>query len=187
VASAVPAGATINSVALTLNLSRTNPGDPPSTIELHRLTKIWGEAGSNSGDPGGAGAMSQTGDVTWIHTFYNTSTWSTPGGDFSSTVSASKSVSTLGANAWGSTPQMVIDVQQWLNTPSSNFGWIVIGDEGTSGSAKRFDTKENVSASIKPMLTIDYTAVPEPGWLGTFGFVGVALGRASRGARRRRD
>src|SRR5262249_2116087 len=47
----VPAGATINSVSLRLNMDRTRSG--AQTVELHRLTADWGEGTSTGGGPGG--------------------------------------------------------------------------------------------------------------------------------------
>ena len=41
----IPAGATINSVSLTLNVSNTMAG--PETVELHRVFADWGEGGSD--------------------------------------------------------------------------------------------------------------------------------------------
>ena len=49
---------------------------------------------------------------------------------------------------------MVADVQSWLVNPASNFGWLVLGDESGSGTAKRFDTRESASP---PVLTVEYT------------------------------
>src|SRR5262249_31170847 len=89
---------------------------------------------------------------------YNTASWTNAGGDFVSTVSASTSVGGVGSYTWGSTDQMVTDVQGWLDTPSSNFGWIVLGNETTASSAKRFDSRENSTAANRPTLTIDYTS-----------------------------
>ena len=66
-----------------------------------------------------------------------------PGGDFSSTVSATQAVDGNGAYVWGSTAQMVADVQGWLDSPAANFGWIVLGDEQQSTTAKRFDSRQN--------------------------------------------
>jgi hypothetical protein len=43
---------------------------------------------------------------------------------------------------------MVADVQSWLNSPGSNFGWLVLGDESVAGSAKRFDTRESASPPV---------------------------------------
>ena len=40
----------------------------------------------------------------------------------------------------------------------TNFGWILIGNEGSSRTAKRFDSRENTSL-VRPQLTVDFTAV----------------------------
>ena len=63
IAGTIPAGSTIDSVVLTLNMSRTNTGG--QTIELHKLTADWGEGNSNSTVGGGRGASAQSGDATW--------------------------------------------------------------------------------------------------------------------------
>jgi hypothetical protein len=50
---------------------------------------------------------------------------------------------------------LTADVQSWFNTPASNFGWVIVGAEGSGGgTAKRFDTRENANP---PVLTISYT------------------------------
>ena len=48
---------------------------------------------------------------------------------------------------------MVADVQGWLDNPASNFGWLMLGDESTNLTAKRFDTRESTSP---PVLAITY-------------------------------
>lgn len=156
----VPASAIINEVTLTLKVTReANVGAQDSLTKLHRLTSDWGEGSSNASSPAGEGAASTTGDATWIHTFYSGSTWATAGGDYSGTVSASENLTTDNAFFdWGSTAQMVADVQSWLDTPSSNFGWILIGDESTSKTAKEIASSENVTTTDRPSLVIDYTA-----------------------------
>src|SRR4029453_9322572 len=97
--------------------------------------------------------------VPWAPRFYHTVFWTTQGGDFSATVSASQSVGAIGNYTWSSA-QMVTDVQTWLDTPATNFGWLVLGDESTSVTAKRFDSRETVTP---PVLTIQYTSsTPTP-------------------------
>ena len=160
--SALPPGAVVTAAQLTLNLSRSSPSGP-STIQLHRATRNWGQGPSNAGDPGGSGAAAQMLDATWFEPFYLTPgvPWTTPGGDFSATVSASVSVNAIQAYTFGSTPQMVADVQGWFQNPTSNAGWLLTGDESVGGTAKRFDTKDNSIASFRPSLLITYN-VPEP-------------------------
>jgi FtsP/CotA-like multicopper oxidase with cupredoxin domain len=153
----IPAGSTITNVVLTLHLSRET-NNTGQTVALRRLLADWGEGTSNSdGDGGGGGgAPATSGDATWIHRFYNTIFWASAGGDFSGTVSAATSVSGIGDQTWSSA-QMVMDVQSWLDNPSGNFGWILVGNEAANETAKRFDTKENGNANNHPVLTITYT------------------------------
>lgn len=162
VAAAVPAGSTITSVALTLYMSRSNAGN--LTVTLHRALASWGEGTSNSdgagGGGGGAGAPATATDATWIHRFYNTTPWTSAGGDFSGTTSASASIGDVGTYTWTSTPQLVADVQGWLDTPAMNCGWLVQGDESQAGTAKRFETRETADSSQRPALSITYTLPP---------------------------
>ncbi len=156
IASNIPAGATINSVTLRLNMSRTISGS--LLVGLHRVSADWGEGTSNAVGEEGSGATATTSDATWRHRFFNTSFWTNPGGDFVGTASDEKSISATGFYTWGSTPEMVNDVQSWLNTPSSNFGWLLLGIEAQTNTAKRFDSRQNPNAASRPLLTVNYTA-----------------------------
>src|ERR1041385_2840224 len=123
IAGNVPAGSTITAVSLTLNMSMT-PSGTLRTTELHKLLADWGEGTSHAGGGEGGGAPATPNDATWRHRFYDTIFWTTQGGDFSVTVSASQSVGLAGPYTWSSA-QMVGDVQSWLDNPASNFGWLV--------------------------------------------------------------
>jgi hypothetical protein len=157
IAGHIPAGSTILSVTLSMNMSRTAL-DTARTVELHKLLADWGEGTSIAPGEEGDGAPATPGDATWRHRFFDTIFWTNEGGDFSATVSASQSVGPLGQYTWSSA-QMVADVQSWLDNPSSDFGWLVSGDESTSITSKRFDTRESASP---PVLTIQYRTVPAP-------------------------
>lgn len=151
----IPAGSTIDSVTLTLNMSRTNTG--ATTVGLHSLTADWGEGTSVALGAQGVGIVPTTGDATWLDRFFDTAQWTTPGGDFASTASASTVVENLGLYTWGSTAAMMADVVGWLADPATNFGWAVIGDETNPGTAKRFDARETSTAQDRPTLTIYFT------------------------------
>jgi hypothetical protein len=155
IVSHIPPGSTITAVSLTLNMSRTALNDP-RTIELHTLLADWGEGTSQAPGEEGDGAPATPNDATWRHRFFDTIFWTTQGGDFSATVSASQSVGPIGQYTWSSS-QMVADVQSWLDNPAINFGWLVLGDETTLATAKRFDTRESASP---PVLAITYTPGP---------------------------
>jgi hypothetical protein len=158
IAGTIPAGSTILGVTLSLNMSRTG-SDTPRNVELHKLLADWGEGTSVAPGEEGDGAPATTNDATWRHRFFDTIFWTTEGGDFSGTVSASQSVGAVGVYTWSSS-QMRADVQSWLDDPASNFGWLVLGDESAILTAKRFDTRESASP---PVLTIQYTRVtPRP-------------------------
>jgi len=158
IAGSIPPGSTITAVSLNLNMSRTLL-ETARTVELHKLLADWGEGTSHAPGEEGDGAPATTNDATWRHRFFDTIFWAMQGGDFSATVSASQVVGPVGQYTWSSA-QMVADVQSWLDNPSSNFGWLVLGDESTNATSKRFDTRESASP---PVLTIEYTrTAPAP-------------------------
>lgn len=155
VEAAVPSGSTITSVTLTLNMSQTMAG--PQTIKLHRASMDWGEGKSDADGGEGGGAEPMSDDVTWSHTFFDTDYWATQGGDFAPNASGSTVVNSFDLYTWGSTPEMVADVQGWLDDPSTNFGWAVIGNESDEATTKRFDTRENPGQGTNPLLTVEFT------------------------------
>jgi hypothetical protein len=157
VASAVPPGSSINSASLTLRMSRTIAGS--ETVTLHRVLADWGEGDSDAIGAEGQGASAAPGDATWIHTFFDTDRWQNEGGDFEATASASAAVGDIGSYTWGSTTDMVDDIQAWLDDAETNFGWILIGNENGSATAKRFDSREN-SAPFRPRLEVEFEPVP---------------------------
>jgi hypothetical protein len=119
IAGNIPQGATITQVSLSLSMSRTVAGN--NTVSLHAVSSDWGEGASDAAGNEGGGAGSQSGDATWLHTFFNTNLWTAQGGDFASTASASTVVGNVGSYIWSS-PEMVTDVQSWLDNASTNFG-----------------------------------------------------------------
>jgi hypothetical protein len=158
VASQIPAGATILSAALTLEMNQTANG--PLNIDLRRVLADWGEGTSAPATGnGGSGSPATPGDATWQHRFYPSTFWATPGGDFSATASATLSVWQYGQYTWSS-PQLLADVQNWLSNPSTDFGWLLKCPETTIGNAKRFASKEEPWPAARPKLTITYTAPP---------------------------
>jgi len=102
-------------------------------------------------------AVAAIGDATWIHRFYNTTFWAAPGGDFVVTASATTTVgSVVGFYTWGPTAGMVADVQTWLDAPAANFGWLLLGNETTTTTAKRFNTREHSDPTTRPALIVEY-------------------------------
>ena len=152
IASVVPSGSTIESVEMRLTMNRTATGSEP--VLVHRVTSDWGEGPSDAAANEGRGANADPGDVTWLHTFSPDQTWRTEGGDFESTASAQTDVQGPGSYTWDSTAALVADVQSWIDEPGSNFGWVLLGDEANSKTAKRFGSRES---SEPPVLVITFT------------------------------
>ena len=151
----VETSAVVDSVSLVLHVSNASE-QTLRTFELHRVSQDWGEGSSST--TGGTGTIATPGDATWLNTFFPSSFWTTPGGDFDSTASASKSVEGDGFYAWASAA-LTQDVRAWIAQPQDNHGWILVGDEITSGSARRFDSRENTTEANRPVLTIYFTTV----------------------------
>jgi hypothetical protein len=157
VSAAVPHGATV--VEATLILFKSGGTAAASEVTLHRLLQDWGTGSSSFA--GGQGDDVTLGDVTWIHRFYNAAapddspSWIDPGGDFEPSASASATVGATGYYQW-SAPQMAADVQSWLDGSASNPGWLLLGDESSGGSVRRFDSVDNPDESRRPLLIVEY-------------------------------
>jgi spore coat protein A len=157
IAGTIPPGAVINSVTLTIDVNRSGDNQD-ATMTLHPVATDWGEGTVNcdSVRGGGQGIDAGTGDATWLDAMFQQVSWASAGGDYGA-ASASAGIPTRGAGTWSDNTTgdgMVSDVQSWLDTPASNHGWIVIGDEARSSTTRRFDSREG---SVKPTLVIDFT------------------------------
>lgn len=156
----IPAGATVTSATLTMYMSRTINGSQAVTV--HRTLADWGEGTSNAGGNEGNGAGATPGDATWVNRFFGTTNfWNTAGGDFVAGASSTTSVSGTGSYSWTGAG-LVADVQAWVDDPSSNFGWLIKGNEATFPTAKRFDSRENSNGSRRPVLSVTYTPPAGP-------------------------
>ncbi len=131
-----------------------------TTLSLYRMTTPWTESGA-----------------TWLTTDGSTP-WGAPGaagaGDHAAMASTSLSSGFVGSETSSnagfytfSGAGLVADVQNWINNPSQNDGWILLNsDEVNVSSVKQFWTKEYLSAypaigyNATPFLAITY--IPEP-------------------------
>jgi hypothetical protein len=156
--SALPAGARLDSASLVLHMASSSD-QAARVLSLHRVLADWGEGGSASA--GGAGAPAQAGDATWLHTFYPA-----PGGDHAPVASASISAFGEGDHAWRS-ETLTDDVRGWIDQGSGNFGWLLLGDESVSNTARRFDSRESATPLLRPRLVLHYsssTPAPPRSW-----------------------
>jgi hypothetical protein len=156
----VPAGSLINSASLTLYDSRGGSGGT-TNISLYRLNRTWTEGTSNAANNEGQGIAVTGGGATWTHASYTSSPWASPGAagaaDRSFTSSSSLGVgANAGAYTWSGLKN---DVQAWVKTPSTNHGWILLGNESAASTAVRFNSRTNPSTSTRPVLAVNYTLI----------------------------
>lgn len=168
--SGIPTGSTVVKASLTLTTTRDRLTASP--ISLHRVSTDWGEGASNATGPdipnvaGGQGVASDPGDATWIHTFFDTDVWDSPGGDFERIASGFAAVPGLGPVHFDDVG-LASDVQSWVDDPSSNFGWVLVGDEATLDSAVRFASRESGDPGNpdRPRLTLTLVSEPTPSFV----------------------
>ncbi|MCA8941234.1 MAG: hypothetical protein KDB80_01630 [Planctomycetes bacterium] len=168
IAGSLPQGATIVAAELSVNCLRTRSAG--NSVDLHRLTADWGEGGSFASGGGGGqggGASSIGDDANWFARFFSQGlNWTSPGGDFDANATSNVTIFGVGSYLFATSPSMVADVQGWLDTPSTNFGWILIGDEPPgSSTSKQLASREN--GANGPRVRVTFTA-PDAMW-GTFG------------------
>jgi hypothetical protein len=199
--SGIPAGATVTNVQLTLTLGQVAGAGggggtgavTTATIGIFDLTRSWGEGTVESDAVGlggtGHGKMANPGDATWSSAFFQQATWSTQGGggDHVSTASASLFLNNNADNTpftWASTPQLVADVQGWVNNPSTNFGWELINADETDPRtffcfySREWATFLGGIASQEPALVVTYTppvGVPVPAWASAVTLVALVI------------
>lgn len=164
VAATLPSGATITAAVLRLYVSKSpsDNGDETVGLKLHRLNKDWGEGASDPPGPEGQGTTPENDDATWISRFHNrdpAELWTESGAKVEDDYQAIESSgAALGKQlqyyTWPCKTALLADVQLWLDDPASNFGWILLGDDG-GFSARRFNSREN--NEFKPELVIYYT------------------------------
>jgi hypothetical protein len=167
---AIPANATVSAARLSLTLVRSRPEG--FKLGLHRALASWGEGASSAF--GGIGAPAKPGDATWTQRFFAANPaqpWVAPGGDFDAAATASVDVPgalSEGAAVTLAGSDLVTQVQGWVNNPSTNRGWVLLGSSDTvpgaaATSAKAFASREHPAAAYRPTLVVTWTAPPPAG------------------------
>lgn len=179
VAGELPAGAIVHSA--TLYLGATTANSAAGDFHLHRMLVDWGQGTGASA----SGTPAAIGDATWNSRLHGTAAWSAAGGlagvDYVASPSATTFVGAAGDYAFVG---LASDVQQMLDDPGGNFGWMLVsGREGTPQTARQFIAGEFGGETI-PRLEIEYSVVPEPASLTLAASAAIA---AIAGLRRRKN
>ena len=153
VAGHLPSAAHVDSVTVTLQVSNA-PNAISRRFSLHRVLRDWGEGASIA--TGGTGASAEIGDATWLDAYFPGQRWSSPGGDFEPTASSTQMVEDVGSYTWRGAG-LTADVRAWLAQSSSNYGWLLEGEETGFNTARRFSSREAGETLARPTLTIYFT------------------------------
>ena len=139
--SSITGTVTVTSATLSFRLEDASTTD---TIICKRLLRNWSET-----------------QATW--NIYSTgNSWTAAGGaynaaDCNATTSASAVVdANNGFKDWTSA-QLAADVQDMINNPSTNYGWVFLGDGTGANNVHTFRAREGTDASKHPILTFTYT------------------------------
>lgn len=130
--SSIPSGSTITSATLTLVATAVGSATSIKNYGAHRILVDWTES---------------------------TVTWNTPGSTagthFATSPTDTIAVSAVGSYSWNVTS----DVASFVAGSATNYGWRVIWSSNTSGTNRQVDfgTKENTTASNRPVLSVTYT------------------------------
>ncbi len=153
--SSIPTAALVQSASL--RVFSDQAAGSAVDVSIHRLTATWGEGTSDASGTEASGTAATTNDATWLHRFYSTTFWATPGSDFVAAASATLSVpATSGVfQEWGGAT-VVGDVQGWIDGSSVNAGWLIRGDEASSTNTRRFASRETATAANRPALLVTY-------------------------------
>lgn len=188
IASAVPATATITGVELELTVGQvagsgggvSGGGSGPETMGLYDQTQAWGQPtnfpGATSFGGHGHGAAPDAGDATWNYAFYPSTAWNVSGGNWTSSSTDLADAQVFGMDnyvaSWSSAA-MVAAVQNWLDNPSKNNGWLIKNsDEVDSVDFRAFwswqGAANNNDPAIAPELIVTYTtSAPNLVWYGS--------------------
>ena len=165
----IPVGSVITEVAVSFEVVRQPATDMESSLfSLRRVLQPWAEGSQvpeNEASPG-LGAPAGPNEATWNSRGIGGQSWSQPGGeagvDYSDTASALTSSAGQGEIvAFETSPDLIGDINSWLNQPAANYGWMLVTESEDLGkTARSFASRES---GFGPTLTIFYTPVPEPG------------------------
>jgi hypothetical protein len=136
--SSIPAGKTITAASLTVNVTDVSA----QVYEIYALRRTWSESSATYN-------IASTG-VNWATAGANSTST-----DRESTILGTVSSSSTGVKTFAFNASGVAKVQAWVNTPASNYGF-VIQDYVNNSDGIDISSKENTTAANRPKLTVTY-------------------------------
>ncbi len=149
----------------------------PATYSLFRITQNWFE-GNGSNDIAGqfihGSSCAGVAGASWNQAVCSTGTnWTTAGGTSVGSASAAADSTPVGVNGVLSFSSgvcagtnLTCDVQGWIDS-GSPFGWLIVSNNGTAGTAQKFYSKEG-SAGQEATLSFNFSCKGTLADLGSF-------------------
>lgn len=132
----IPAGKSVSAVTLTFNITDASS----HTYELYALKRAWTET-----------------VATWVTASAGVK-WQTAGAsgtnDRETTVLGTISSTTLGTKTFALNAAGIAKVQAWINSPATNFGFII--QDYTVSDGLDFTSSEGATVAQRPKITITY-------------------------------
>jgi len=144
----IPAGATISSATLNLNLTKSDAtADPTYTVTVHKIVNKNPDLSRSTG-------YTYDGANTWTQNACCYNNIPLAQADIGAPVDTKSIDKTPGFKQWDVTSL----VQGWVNTPTTNFGLLLNSDPSKLRDRYRFfSSNEDPVAGHRPYLTVAYT------------------------------
>lgn len=170
----------INSATLTYYQAETGVQFADFEFGVHEVSA------ANGAWVEGTSATGVAGNPDWEHLSHATQTWAgspgmqSPGVDYVTPALATGTYTAGGAGSdRNGTPYNftlpVALIEEWI--AGDNPGVVLQKTDLTTDGLFQFRTSEFTTIALRPMLTIDYTPIPEPAGLAVLGLAGLALRR----------
>lgn len=138
----LPPGSTLTNAYAVITVSQVPGSGLPGQFSLHRMLQPWDEL-----------------EATWESTGF--SAWGGAGGledtDYAGLSSATTILDRTGRYEFRDT-NIFNDAELWMTNADANMGWMVLCDEETLWTAKRFITREANYPESEPQLVLEYSA-----------------------------
>lgn len=184
-----PVVVTSSTLSIFVGANAERTGGYIQTYNLYAITRSGLIFGTSNG-------ATETGAVSFSAAAYGSTGWGTlntgtngpvPGEDYSNSLLGTFTLTS--ANVGNGYVSMSLDsstVASWINTPGTNFGFVIAAATDATHDQVLIFSSENVYGSaVAPRLEFDYTAIPEPGTTAMLGLAALALG--FHHSRRRRN
>ena len=174
----IPGSQIITNVTLQMHVDSFGGGNSPVVVEIHEATNSVAMT-EGVGNSGGGGSLDPN-NVSWNNITSGTP-WSTPGGDYSPLVLSAVSVTSADGGQFftftTSSAFIAAANNAYFNNQPLELVLLAPASENFFGGFIRWDSDDAATASFRPLLTVDYTLIPEPSTVLLLALGGLVMWR----------